>query len=826
MSDSDSINEVSDDSSPWDDTRVTAYVMGELTEDESAAFEAALERDESLASAVQQVRALTDELAVLFADEPGVALDEDRRQEILAAGVDSDSRHLSTVPQRPAFPTGIAAVVLAAAATILLAILFPNIGAVRESFKTAKQVEHSPSHTRSVEQKPLENSIDEKTGNEAVIAQSQANLQSHLELPSQAELPTTSQPVPTSGKLRMSKMANGRNIRYEFKEGEKLPTIVQPASVEASAASAPAVPESVVEFYEQAAKQRDTALSQEILIKGKMRQLESIQRAKAEKVSSTALAPAPKFAVSAGDKVVENVYGRNLSLAKSAAPSVRVSPDGSIRAPAEQSDHLQFWIDRPMPDRDRFDTVTENEFKRVSDEDISTFSIDVDTASYSKVRRTLNSGRLPRPDAVRIEELVNYFQYDYDAPDAESEHPFSANVTIAGCPWNETHQLARVALQGKSIQRGERPPCNLVFLLDTSGSMNRPNKLPLVIEGMKLLTKQLNKEDRVAIVVYAGSAGLVLESTPADNKRRIKKALTKLSAGGSTNGGAGIQLAYATARDNFIAEGVNRVILCTDGDFNVGLSGTDQLVRLIKEEASSGIFLTALGFGMGNHNDAMLEQISGKGNGNYAFIDTVNEAKKVLVRQTEGTLITIAKDVKVQIVFNPRLISQYRLIGYENRMLAKEDFNDDKKDAGEIGAGHQVTALYELIPADTEQPDEKPAVDASKYLTERSLTDAAASDEVMTVRLRYKQPDASESTRVEFVAKDDEQDFNDVDTDLRFAAAVASFGMQLRQSQFSGSWKLDNVLAVAEQNRGSDEYKLRSEFVELVRTAIRLTGEQ
>ncbi|PAY15685.1 hypothetical protein CKO51_30650 [Rhodopirellula sp. SM50] len=478
----------------------------------------------------------------------------------------------------------------------------------------------------------------------------------------------------------------------------------------------------------------------------------------------------------------------------------------------------------PHTDGDRFDPIVENEFKQVREHPLSTFSIDVDTASYSKLRRTLVEGRLPRPDAVRIEELVNYFDYDYESPKPDSEHPFATDVTIASCPWNGDHRLARIAIQGKRLTPDSRPPCNLVFLLDTSGSMNQPNKLPLVIEGMKMLTKQLGKQDRVAIVVYAGSAGMVLDSTPAGKRKKITKALSQLSAGGSTNGGAGIQLAYATARDHFIKDGVNRVILCTDGDFNVGLSGTDELVRLIKEEASEGIFLTALGFGMGNHNDAMLEQISGEGNGNYAFIDTANEAHKVLVRQTDATLVTIAKDIKIQIEFNRRVVSKYRLIGYENRVMAKEDFNDDKKDGGEIGAGHQVTALYELVMAG-EQDDVAPQVDPLKYQSSPELTEAASSNEVMTVKLRYKQPDGDTSTLIERSAKDNEQAFAKADADFRFAAAVAAFGMQLRHSEFTGDWTLHNVLEVAQANVGPDEFQLRSEFVQLVTAALRLKGE-
>lgn len=476
---------------------------------------------------------------------------------------------------------------------------------------------------------------------------------------------------------------------------------------------------------------------------------------------------------------------------------------------------------------DRFDPITDNAFKRVGEHPFSTFSVDVDTASYSKVRDFLTRGnQLPRPDAVRIEELLNYFDYDYTPPSDDADHPFTAHTVVTGCPWNADHRLARIALQGKTMRKDERPPCNLVFLLDTSGSMSAPNKLPLVVEGMKMLVDQLGENDTVAITVYAGSAGLVLDSTKATKQKKIRNALTQLNAGGSTNGGAGIALAYQTARDHFIDEGVNRVILCTDGDFNVGTTGTDSLVRMVEQEAKGGIFLSVLGFGMGNHNDAMLEQISGRGNGNYAYIDTPSEAHKVLVEQTSGTLVTIAKDVKLQIEFNPQQVSSYRLIGYENRVLAKEDFNDDKKDAGEIGAGHSVTALYELVPAGVEADAAKPLVDDLKYQSRPELTAAANSNELMTLKLRYKQPDGDTSSLVEFPVIDDDLQFENSDSNVQFAAAVAGFGMQLRRSEYAGSWTLADVIEVAQAAKGEDLNGLRTEFVQLAQIASRLMGQE
>ncbi len=479
------------------------------------------------------------------------------------------------------------------------------------------------------------------------------------------------------------------------------------------------------------------------------------------------------------------------------------------------------------PDRggDQYDRIYENAFKAVGDHPLSTFSIDVDTASYSKVRQYLLAHRqLPPPDAVRIEELVNYFPYDYLGP--MGAHPFAAHMEVSECPWRPEHRLARIAIKGREIKTDRRPLSNLVFLLDVSGSMNEANKLPLVIKGMKMLVGELGENDRVAIVVYAGAAGLVLPSTSGDEKETILAALDKLQAGGSTAGAEGIKLAYQTARDNFIDGGVNRVLLCTDGDFNVGVSDTGGLVRMAEEEAKNNVFLSILGFGMGNHNDSMLEQVSGKANGAYAFIDTEKEARKVLVEQLSGTLVTIAKDVKIQVEFNPAKVQGYRLIGYENRVLAAEDFNDDKKDAGEIGAGHTVTALYEIVPADAKVDVDAADVDALKYQRPAQLTDEADSDELLTLKLRYKQPDGDKSTLISFPVDDNTQRFSEATDDFQFAAAVASFGMLLRDSAYSGNATYDAVSEIAAASVGEDEWGYRSEFLELVKQAKELSPKE
>ncbi len=478
----------------------------------------------------------------------------------------------------------------------------------------------------------------------------------------------------------------------------------------------------------------------------------------------------------------------------------------------------------PGSSGDRYEPIVENPFQDVTDHPLSTFSIDVDTASYSKVRMHLmQHNRLPRPDAVRIEELVNYFTYDYQAP--EDDVPFAAHIEVADCPWTPEHRLVRFGIKGQEIQRDERPTSNLVFLLDVSVSMRPANKLPLVRPGMKMLVDQLGENDRVAIAVYAGAAGLVLESTTGDQKQVILDALDRLHAGGSTNGGQGIRLAYQTALDNFVGGGVNRVILCTDGDFNVGTTGSDELVRLAEENAKTGIFLSVLGFGMGNHNDSMLEQISNKGNGNYAFIDNQSEARKVLVEQMTGTLVTIAKDVKIQVEFNPAEVAAYRLIGYENRILAAEDFNDDKKDAGEIGAGHTVTALYEVVPAGAESSVTTSPVDDLRYQSETKLSKAAKTGEMLTLKMRYKQPDGDTSALLTFPVKDDGHKFGQASQDFRFATAVASFGMLLRNSQHKGNATYAGVLETATEAASGDTSGYRDEFLKIVQRAGQLSGQ-
>lgn len=465
-------------------------------------------------------------------------------------------------------------------------------------------------------------------------------------------------------------------------------------------------------------------------------------------------------------------------------------------------------------DRDRYARIVENPFLAVNEYALSTFGVDVDTASYAKVRRYLmEEQKFPPPDAVRIEELVNYFDYDYGQP--EGDVPFAAKLEVAACPWQTKHKLLRIGLKGREIPAEQRPAANLVFLVDVSGSMQPDDRLPRVRRALALLVEQLRENDRVAIVAYAADSGIRLPSTTGFQKERILAGLATLEAGGSTNGGAGIRLAYDIARANFIQDGNNRVILCTDGDFNVGTTDMDELQRLVEERAKDGVFLTVLGFGMGNHNDRLMERLADKGNGNYGYVDSEAEARRLLVEQAGGTLVTIAKDVKVQIEFNPRLVAAYRLIGYEDRLLATEDFQNDAKDAGDLGSGHTVTALYEIVPASEQPPG--PADGELKYQRPAALTPAASADELATLKLKYKRPDARHSEAALSIAvRNASTTFAGASTDFRFAAAVAGFGLVLRNSEFKGNLTFDAVTELAQGTLAHDPHQHRAEFMELV----------
>lgn len=464
-----------------------------------------------------------------------------------------------------------------------------------------------------------------------------------------------------------------------------------------------------------------------------------------------------------------------------------------------------------------YDSIEENPFLIAKNNPLSTFSIDVDKGSYSNIRRFINQYQYPPKDAVRIEELINYFPYQYPQPTGDK--PFSINTEVSEAPWNPKHQLVQIGLQGKSISNEKLPPSNLVFLIDVSGSMEDTNKLPLLKSAFRLLVNELRDIDKVSLVVYAGSAGVVLPPTPGNQKSTILAAIDKLQTGGSTAGGEGIKLAYKLAQDNFIKSGNNRVILSTDGDFNVGVSSDSELVRLIEEKREGGVFLTVLGVGEGNLQDSKMEKLADKGNGNYAYIDNQLEAKKVLVKEMGGTLLTIAKDVKIQVEFNPTKVQAYRLIGYENRKLANPDFNDDKKDAGELGAGHSVTALYEIIPVGVQSDVKLSDTDALKY--QKSTVDQTAyqSNELMQVKLRYKAPNGTTSQLITQPVVDTGVKLAQASDNFKFAAAVAEFGMVLRESQYKGNANFGEVLRLASESQGEDLDGYRAEFVRLVKGA-------
>jgi Ca-activated chloride channel family protein len=476
-------------------------------------------------------------------------------------------------------------------------------------------------------------------------------------------------------------------------------------------------------------------------------------------------------------------------------------------------------IDRGPADfhTEAYDRIRDSPFLAVANNPLSTFSIDVDTASYANVRRFLAQGQLPPKDAVRIEELLNYFRYDY--PEPRGETPFSVTTEVAACPWKPEHRLVRVGLRGRSLDAARVPPRRLTFLLDVSGSMDTPNKLPLLKEAMGLLVENLREQDRVAIVVYAGSSGLVLAPTSGDRRAEIRDALASLEAGGSTAGGAGIQLAYRVASEMLLPGGVNRVVLATDGDFNVGTTSAGELARLIEEKRRGGVFLSVLGFGEGNLKDSTMEMLADRGNGNYAYIDGLTEARKVLVTEAGGTLVTIAKDVKIQVELNPGRVAAYRLVGYENRLLRAEDFADDGKDAGDIGAGHTVTALYEIVPRGV--ATSLPGVEPPRYRQPASLSGAAASEELMTVKLRYKEPDGETSRLLSVAVRDGGARASE---DLRFAAAVAEFGLLLRESEHRGGATWAQARELAEGARGRDAGGYRAAFLDLVRRAEELSS--
>jgi Ca-activated chloride channel family protein len=520
------------------------------------------------------------------------------------------------------------------------------------------------------------------------------------------------------------------------------------------------------------------------------------------------------------DEVVVTGYSENNDVIRKAMGYgiSRNNNYSSSKKERKQKNITQSYTPAPIvgnrvSENESYGRINENIFKSVSTAPLSTFSIDVDKAGYSNLRRMLNNGQEVPEDAVKIEEMVNYFTYNYPQPTGKD--PFSITADVVNSPWNQDAKLVRIGLKGKDISLENVPPSNLVFLLDVSGSMEDPNKLPLLKAALNVLVDRLREKDKVSIVVYAGAAGLVLPPTSGAEKQKIRDAIDNLSAGGSTAGGAGIELAYKIAAENFSKGGNSRVILATDGDFNVGSSSDRSMESLIEEKRKTGVFLTCLGFGMGNYKDSKLETLADKGNGNHAYIDTMQEAQKVLGTEFFGTLYTIAKDVKIQVEFNPAKVQAYRLIGYENRLLNDEDFKDDTKDAGELGSGHTVTALYEIIPVGVKSKYLKD-IDNLKYTKQ---TNQNFTDEMLTVKFRYKEPDGDVSKLIVKTVKDENKSIENANDDLKFSAAVALFGMQLRDSEFINTKKKEDVIALAEAGKGSDKDGYRAEFIRLVKSS-------
>ncbi len=761
--------------------KLTAYVLGELDEVERAAVEQALAGDESARKQVEEIRAAAEIARELFAGAPELTLSRSQRETIAsrAAEADEDEGVAEVVPLKTKPDRRFNWPILRAAAVFLVVIgtgaivFYPQFDSWRSGI-------------------PLSEEISPQAAGRRVIMIKRGK---------------KSAPEPKSILFKKA-LENAKGDRQDSPgDTPQDPDAGSPADNEQPSVVEERFADAQISGGEQKDKKQAQPLDQATRDRFQAHGYAGVEYAPSAPPASKA-GLATQGGATAPQAAGEAEYGRASGPVKREMFGYELEQDDS----SIDDPNLNHW---PGHNTEAYDRIEDNPFKAVGENPLSTFSIDVDTAAYANMRRFINQGQLPPKDSVRIEELVNYFDYDYEPPRGDT--PFTANVAVAGCPWNPDHRLARVGLKGWEMAPGSRLASNLVFLLDVSGSMNTGNKLPLLKQAMGLLVEQLGEKDSVAIAVYAGASGLVLPPTSGGNRQAILGALDNLQAGGSTNGGAGIELAYDLAIRNFIKGGVNRVILATDGDFNVGTVSRGDLTRIIEDKAKSGVFLTVLGFGMGNLKDATMENLADKGNGNYAYIDTIREAKKVLVDEIGSTMVTIAKDVKIQVEFNPAEVAAYRLIGYENRILAAEDFNDDTKDAGEIGAGHTVTALYELVPRGVEI--DLPNVDPLKYQQTTSESRAAGSGELFTIKLRYKKQDGDKSKLLSFPVTDPGTSYAGAPPDFKFAAAVAAFGMILRDSPHKGSSTFGSVLELAEEGQGPDLHGYRAEFIELVKKA-------
>ncbi len=755
------------------DPRLTAYALGELDPREAAILEAELGESPDGQRALAEIRHMAELLGTALAGERVLALSDAERAKIISAVGTSSAAHAdlsgARAPLQRQSPRRFGRLrrnpvaIFAAAALVLVAAGFVLPRLHSNYLEQLAWRESSSSTTGGVQAETMQSSVADggtRTSNDPASGwYGSASPQTAGAVPVPADAPRSD----GQAVLASEKPADGRNVDLYL--GKKVEMLAD-------------------KLHDQPAGARQ----------------------------------APAFVTTKDTRgrlgIVRQEIDNSSPVQLMVTPRLIVEPEEEEILPAQR---FRLAI-TDLANTEAYDAIVENAFLSPLQQPLSTFSIDVDTAAYANVRRFLQQNQLPPRGAVRIEELLNYFPYDYAPP--QTAEPFAVHTTVADCPWAAEHRLVRIALKGREIAVENRPTSNLVFLVDVSGSMRDENKLPLVKEGLRMLVERLGENDRVAMAIYAGGSGIVLPSTLGSDKRAILQAIDQLQPSGSTNGAAGINLAYETAVKNFITGGANRVILATDGDFNVGITDQSQLIDLIEKKAASGVFLSVLGFGMGNYKDSTLEKLADKGNGNYAYIDNAREARKVLVEQLSGTLVTIAKDVKIQIEFNPARVQSYRLIGYENRVLAKEDFNNDQKDAGEIGAGHTVTALYEVVPAGAAATGAGTGdVDKLEYQSAPAPAAAAQSTDLLTLKLRYKEPAAQESRLLKFPVEDRRQTMSEAGRDFEFAAAVAAFGMLLRDSAHRGSANFGMVLELAEAGRGEDAQGYRREFIELTKKA-------
>ena len=787
-----------------DDPKLTAYALGELEGDERASVEAALRLNPALRSAVEEIRATAAQLEAVLAREADLTAGAEARAEADASPVSKllplelelypkgrkgRKGMLLKFPQVYFLVGGMAA----AGFAVMLAWRTPKTPPVAGSTSAITVAETKKGYVEMAALVPATDVGVVAPGVEAKAVETVARVD-----------------TPVRAK-DLSLLGQTQSVVVAQPEGLAAGRLVLGGTTSVAPAAPAAEPTKVSGSAPGAVGQAGVAAKHEVLSLSPFKI--SVDRLTAGYATTAAVTTGTENSAQKQSGAIMSGSGLTPGVTEQvflAAPRGRAPVGAQVGANTENYAY--------MPD---------NEFVKVTQNAFSTFAAEADTASYSNIRRMLGARQRPPRDAVRIEELLNYFPYRYPAPVAKSDAPFAASLEVAEAPWAPTHRLVRIGLKGREVTTAERPAANLVFLLDVSGSMSAPNRLPLVKESMRLLLGKLRADDRVAIVTYAGQSGLALPSTPVAQSSEIMAALDSLSPGGSTNGSMGIHLAYDIAKANRVEGGINRVILCTDGDFNVGVTSEGELVRLIEEKAKSGVFLTVLGFGMGNLKDSTLEKLADKGNGNYGYIDTRKEAEKLLVQQVNGTLVTIAKDVKIQVEFNPSQVESYRLIGYENRMLKREDFANDKVDAGEIGAGHTVTALYEIVPVAAKGVAKQADVEERRYQFYGGVTGDNTlpgrvdprGKEMLMVKVRYKKPDGLLSSRADFSLTDGGGRFASASPDFKFAAAVAGFGMILRESPHKGTTTMANVVEWAEAGAAEDPGGYRSEFIEMARQA-------